>query len=60
MKQGTFVILYNTKIENGFLTVISNQLICSKIPSDFVCDIDILRERVRSRKFCNNEQSFDL
>jgi len=60
MKQGTFVILYDTKTELEFLTVISNQLICSKIPSDFVCDIDILRERVRSRNFCNNEQSFDL
>jgi hypothetical protein len=60
IKQGTFVILYKTKIENELLTVISNQLICSKIPSDFVCDIEILRERVRSRTFCNNEQSFDL
>jgi hypothetical protein len=59
-KQGTFVLLYKTKIENGLLTVISNQLICSKIPSDFVCDINILRERVRSRTYCNNEQSFDL
>jgi hypothetical protein len=60
IKQGTFVILYETKIENGFLTVISNQFICSKIPSQFVCDINILRERVRSRTLCNNEQSFDL
>lgn len=60
MKQGTFVILYKTKIDHGYLTVISNQLICSKIPSEYVCDINTLRERVRSRNFSTNEQSFDL
>ncbi|CAF2894441.1 unnamed protein product [Rotaria sp. Silwood2] len=67
MKQGTFVILYETKIESlsswnktRFMTVISNQLICSKVPSHFVCDINVLRERVRSRSRCNKEQSFDL
>jgi hypothetical protein len=62
IKQGTFVLLYETKIEhnNKFLTVISNQLICSKIPSNFVCDINILRERVRLRSFCHIVQSFDL
>jgi hypothetical protein len=60
MKQDTFVILYEQNITNEFLTVISNQLICSKIPSKFVCDIEILRQRVRSRIRCNNEQSFDL
>ncbi|CAF1501131.1 unnamed protein product [Adineta steineri] len=67
MKQGTFVILYETKTEfsslqskNQLVTVISNHLICSKVPSHFICDMDILRERVRSRTSCNNEQSFDL
>ncbi len=60
VKQGNFVILYEKKMTNEFLTVISNQLICSKIPSHFVCDIDTLRERVRSRIRCNNAQSFDL
>ncbi|CAF1195329.1 unnamed protein product [Rotaria sordida] len=67
IKQGTFVILYETKIESllswnkiQFLTVISNQLICSKVPSYFLCDINVLSQRVRSRSYCNNEQSFDL
>ena len=67
MKYGTFVILYEDKLElssswnrTGLITVISNQLICSRIPSHFVCDINVLRERVRSRTFCSNEQSFDL
>ena len=60
VKQGTFVILYKTKVEQRYLTVISNELICSKIPSQLVCDMNILRERVRSRTLCNNEQSFDL
>ncbi|CAF1292654.1 unnamed protein product [Rotaria sp. Silwood1] len=67
IKPGSFVLLYETNIESlsswnkiEFITVISNQLICSKVPSHFVCDINILRERVRSRSFCNNEQSFDL
>ncbi|CAF1195362.1 unnamed protein product [Rotaria magnacalcarata] len=67
MKQGSFVVLYETKMESlsswnktGFITVISNQLICSKIPSHFVCDINVLRERVRSRPCRSNELSFDL
>ena len=60
MKEGTFVILYDRKISNESITVISNQLICSKIPAQFVCDIEFLRERVRSRIRCHNEQSFDL
>lgn len=60
IRQGTFVILYKTKIDHGYLTVVSNELICSKIPSEYVCDIDILRQRVRSRNFCTNQQSFDL
>jgi hypothetical protein len=67
MKQGTFVVLYEAKTEllsswnkNGLVTVISNQLVCSKVPSHFICDIDVLRERVRSRASGDNEQSFDL
>lgn len=68
IKQGTFVVLYETKMDSlssswnkkGFITVISNQLICSKIPSYFVCDINVLRERVRSRSSQSNELSFDL
>ncbi len=67
MKQGTFVVLYETKTDflslwnkQGLVTVISNQLVCSKVPSHFLCDIDVLRERVRCRASCNNEQSFDL
>ena len=61
VQQGTFVLLYKTKLDQaGLLTVISNDFICSKIPSEYVCDIEILRERVRSRSISNQTQSFDL
>jgi len=67
MRQGNFVILYESKNEqsssnkHGLVTVISNELVCSKIPSEYVCDVDLLRERVRSRRLYNDdEQSFDL
>jgi hypothetical protein len=36
-------------------------LVCSKIPSEYVCDVELLRERVRSRRFSgDDEQSFDM
>ncbi|CAF1565950.1 unnamed protein product [Rotaria sp. Silwood1] len=67
MRQGTFVILYETKNElskwnkNKLVTVISNELVCSKVPSEYVCDVELLRERVRTRNFSSDdEQSFDL
>lgn len=60
IEQGTFVILYSRKYHHGYLTVISNQMICSKIPSSFLCNVDVLRARVRSRISCDEEQSFDL
>ncbi len=67
MRQGTFVILYETNNESlsskdhGLVTVISNELVCSKVPSEYVCDVDVLRERVRTRRLFNDdEQSFDL
>ncbi|CAF1673222.1 unnamed protein product [Adineta ricciae] len=62
MKQGTFVLLYETESNHrqNFVTVISNQLVCSKVPPQFLCDLDTLRERVRCRASCHNEQSFDL
>ncbi|CAF4350150.1 unnamed protein product [Rotaria sp. Silwood2] len=67
MRQGTFVILYETKNEvsmwnkNKLVTVISNELICSKVPSEYLCDVELLRERVRTRHFSSDdEQSFDL
>lgn len=60
VQQGTFVILYKTRIDHGLLTVISDELICSKIPCEYVCDIEILRERVRLRSISNQTQSFDL
>jgi hypothetical protein len=67
MRQGNFVILYESKNEQSssnkheLVTVISNELVCSKIPSEYVCDVDLLRERVRSRHLYNDdEQSFDL
>ncbi|CAF1603078.1 unnamed protein product [Rotaria magnacalcarata] len=67
MQQGDFVILYETRNElsmwyrNKLVTVISNELVCSKIPCEYVCDVKLLRERVRSRHFSSDdEQSFDL
>lgn len=67
MQQGSFVILYETTSEqsiwskNKLVTVISNDLVCSKIPSVYVCDVESLRERVRTRHLSSDdEQSFDL
>jgi len=68
MRQGSFVILYETRNEfqslknNRFVTVISDELICSKVPTEYLCDVKLLRERVRSRHFGSDddEQSFDL
>ena len=68
MRQGSFVILYENNRndlsiwrKNRLVTVISNELVCSKVLSEYLCDIGLLRERVRSRHFnrCNN-QTFDL
>ena len=67
MKQGGFVIFYETNNESTstkdrrLITVISNELVCSKIPSNYVCDVSVLRERVRTRRVhSDDEQSFDL
>jgi hypothetical protein len=69
MQQGSFVILYESKTDlssssskkDGLVTVISNELVCSKIPSKYVCDVDTLRARVRTRRmYHDDEQSFDL
>jgi len=67
MQQGSFVILYeiNNELSSskkyGRVTVISNELVCSKVPSEYVCDVNLLRERVRSRRlYIDDEQSFDL
>ena len=67
MAEGSLVILYETRNElsmlnkSGLVTVISNELVCSKVPSEYVCDVELLRERVRSRRFdSDDEQSFDL
>ena len=60
IEQGTFVILYSRKSHHGYLTVISNQMICSKIPAYLLCNVDVLRARVRSRISSDEEQSFDL
>ncbi len=67
IRQGSFVILYETNNElsssnnRELVTVISNELVCSKIPSQYVCDVDLLRERVRSRRlYSDDEQTFDL
>ncbi len=67
MQKGTFVILYERSNDTSsmknrrLVTVISNELVCSKVPSEYVCDVDILRERVRTRRlYDDDEQSFDL
>ncbi len=67
MQEGSLVILYETRNElsisnkASLVTVISNELICSKVPSKYVCDVELLRERVRMRHFdSDDEQSFDL
>ena len=67
MRQCDFVILYQTNKEATFaadrrlVTVISNELVCSKVPSNYVCDVNVLRERVRERRlYSDDEQSFDL
>ena len=72
MRQGAFVILYESKDQTslsppslskrdeGVVTVISSDLVCSKVPMEYVCDVDVLRERVRARQLYDEEQSFDL
>ncbi|CAF2775574.1 unnamed protein product [Rotaria sp. Silwood2] len=61
MRQGTFVILYETRNElsmsnkNKLVTVISNELVCLKVPSEYVCDIELLREHVRTRHFYSDD-----
>ena len=67
MRQGSYVILYERKVDLSMwnkgrrVTVISNELVCSRVPSEYVCDVALLRERVRSRHFSSDdEQSFDL
>lgn len=67
MRQGDFVILYETNNDSTpvkdhrLITVISNELVCSKIPSNYVCDVNLLRDRVRARRqHSDDEQSFDL
>ena len=73
MHEGQFVVLYDgpdnkssssslssKKEEDRCITVISSDLVCSKIPVDYVCDVELLRERVRHRQMYSDEQSFDL
>lgn len=67
MKQGSSVILYDSRTKssavdnrNELVTVISSHLVCSKVPTQFLCDVDVLRERVRTRASCHQKQSFDL
>ena len=66
-KKVALVILYETINEasssnkNGLVTVISEELVCSKVPVEYLCDVELLRERVRSRRlYTDDEQSFDL
>ena len=69
MREGSFVVLYDTsdsspsslkKSEDDLVTVISSDLVCSKIPMEYVCDVELLRERVRRRQLYSDEQTFDL
>jgi hypothetical protein len=62
MRQGNFVILSDmVKTDaRSLVTVISTDLVCSKVPTEFVCDVDSLRQRVRARQIHSDELSFDL
>jgi hypothetical protein len=68
MRRGSFVVQYESrngssplvKRGHGTVTVISEELVCSKIPSECVCDVKLLRERVRVRQLCDEDQTFDL
>ena len=66
MEQGSYVVLYestdNLSSKNrNLVTVISSDLICSKVPRKYLCDIDSLRQRVRCRRVhFDSQQSFDL
>ncbi|CAF1558366.1 unnamed protein product [Adineta ricciae] len=71
MQEGSYVVLYDQqsqssssyKKKGGLVTVISNDLVCSKVPCEYVCDVELLRSRVRLRRYgsgSDDEQSFDL
>ena len=67
MDEGSYVILYEQRDEpsvgkkGGVVTVISSDLVCSKVPSEYLCDVELLRRRVRLRRHgSDDEQSFDL
>ena len=67
MREGSFVVLYDGPQDSStsmkkdrLVTVISSELVCSKVPLDYLCDVELLRERVRHRQTFNDEQSFDL
>ncbi|CAF1330466.1 unnamed protein product [Adineta ricciae] len=71
MEEGSYVVLYDQqsqssssyKTKGGLVTVISNGLVCSKVPCEYVCDVELLRSRVRLRRYgsgSDDEQSFDL
>ena len=67
VRQGSFVLLDETKAvsssnsnEHRLVAVISNQLICSKVPAYFLCDVQSIWARVRLRPSQADVQSFDL
>lgn len=67
VRQGSFVLLDETKAvsssnsnEHRLVAVISNQLICSKVPASFLCDVHSIWARVRLRPSQPDIQSFDL
>ena len=67
MRQGSFVLLDDKPTHcsslctaDDLVGVISNQLMCSRVPWTFLCDLRSLRERVRTRSFYSRAQSFDL
>ena len=65
IERGSFVLLNTSESssnnENSTVAVISNRLICSKIPSSIVCDLNSIRERVRFRSAQDRTvPSFDL
>ena len=67
IQQGSFVLLDETKTVSSsssnprrLAAVISNQLLCSKVPSSFLCDVQSIWARARLRPSQSDVQSFDL
>lgn len=63
--RGSFVLQNRNESSSNnhsFVSVVSNRLICSRIPSNLVCDLNSIRKRVRRRciESSSTTMSFDL